>query len=155
MKITRTTALADCQASWYPIDRADLAESLSKHARGNVRIGHGQLTTEGDKIVKVGPKDGFFRRDVAVLSFKLGGEHIANVFIEPDGTHGGPNGTKEGVEFDADDLKTIDILVMAWVDTNRAHIERAKRWFDEAPWTKVEVGMTVAQAIDVIRAAGW
>ena len=80
---------------------------------------------------------------------------LFSVFIDPDGTHSGPNGLCADVVLDDEDRADVDAHVASWLMGNAEHVARQRRWFEERAWDAIHVGMRCEEAIALLEERGW
>jgi hypothetical protein len=158
VKVTKWMGLKDLGFDFSPIERADLKKSIQDHwcGRSSSNIGIARVSLTGGLVSK--SVYAFERRDIGMLQFyeRARPGHVQsflfNVFVEPDGSHGGPDSSD--VKITDAERAYLDDLVSACVRDNADFIARQRRFFVERPWESI-LGMTPDEAVRALEAAGW
>lgn len=159
MKVTRQIDIKDLDVDAYRTERTDIKKSILDHwcGRSSSNIGIARVSLTGGLVSE--STLAFERSDIGMLQFyekRASTGHVRtflfNVFVELDGSNGGPDGSDMMVT-DAE-RAYVDGLVAAWVRDNADFIARQRRFFDERPWEMV-LGMTPEEAVRALEAAGW
>lgn len=141
-------------------NRTDMKGTLSKNWVGRsperARITYiAHLTLDPITGLISAKTERYGRRDTGMLQFRLrqGDTFLFNLFIEPDGSHGGPNGSYE-VKLSDEEKDYIDTQVKMWCEKNAEHQARHVRWYAESPWMHLD-GLTPEQAVAKLEELGW